>query len=62
MVNKCVACGCSSGYHTNREKVSTFSLGKSDLLEKWVKFFYRVDWFLMKNPVLCIKHFHENLL
>ena len=40
MVNKCVSFGCSSGYHTNREKVSTFSfpLAKSDLLKKWGKF------------------------
>ena len=39
MVNKCVAFGCSSGYHTNRKKVLMFSFpfGKSDL-EKWVKF------------------------
>ena len=39
------------GYHTKREKVSTFSfsLGKSDLLEKWVKFAYQNDWFPTKK-------------
>ena len=32
MVNECGGFGCSSGYDTNRAKVSTFSfpLGKSD--------------------------------
>ena len=57
MVNKCVAFGYSSGYHTNREKRSTFSfpLGKFDLLEKWIKSVNSNDWFLTKNSVLCIK-------
>ena len=40
MVNKFVAFGCSSAYDTNSEKDSTFSfpLGKSDLIEKRIKF------------------------
>ena len=61
MVNKCVVFSCSSGYYANREKVSTFSfpLGKSDLLEKWVKFVKCNDSFPMKNSVLCIKHFDK---
>ena len=64
MVNKCVAFGCSSGYHANREKVSTFSfpLGKSNLLEKWMKFVNCNEWFPMKNSVLCIKHFDEKFI
>ena len=64
MVNKCVAFCCSSEYHTNREKVLMFSfpLGKSDLLEKWVKFVYRDDWFPTKNSVFCIKHFNEKFI
>ena len=64
MVNKCVAFGCSSGFHTNREKVSKFSLplGKSNLLEKWMKFINRNDWFPTKNSVLCIKHFDEKFI
>ena len=42
--------GCSSGYHINREKVSNFSfpLGKSDLIEKWMKFVHRNEWFPTK--------------
>ena len=58
MINKCIAFGYSMGYHTNREKLSTFSfpLGKSDLIEKWVKFAKCNDWFPMKNSVLSIKH------
>ena len=61
MVNKCIAFSCSTGYHFNREKVPTFSfpLGKSDLLEKLVKFLNRNDLFRAKNSVLCIKHFDE---
>ena len=45
MVNKCVAFGYSSRYHTNKEKVSTFTfpLEKSNL-EKWVKFVNRNDY------------------
>ena len=58
MVKKYVAFSCSCGYHINREKVSTFSfpLEKSVLLEKWVKFVNRNDWFPPKNSVLFIKH------
>ena len=58
MVNKCVAFGCSSGYHTNSEKVSTFSfpLEKYNLFEKRVKFANR------KNSLLSIKHFGEKLI
>ena len=61
MVIKCVAFGCSNGYDTNSEKVSTFSfpLGKSDLIENWIKFVNRNNWFPTKNSVLCIKHFED---
>ena len=54
MVYNCVESGCSSGYHTNREKVLTFSfpLGKSDLLEKWVKFVNLNDWYYLPTPPL----------
>ena len=45
MVNKCVVFGCSSGYHTNREKVSTFSF-PLDFLKKFVN---SNDWFPLKN-------------
>ena len=40
MVNKCVAFGSSSGFHTNIEKLSSFSfpLGKFNHLKKWLKF------------------------
>ena len=64
MVNKGVAFGCSSGYDTNSEKVSTlsFSLGKFDLIEKWIKFVNRNNWFPMKNSVLCIKHFEDKYI
>ena len=57
MFNKCVAFGCSSGYAGNSEKVSTFSfpLGKSDLIEKWIKFVNRNIWFSTKNSVLASK-------
>lgn len=50
MVTKCVAFGCSSGYFTNSEKVSTFSfsLGKFDHVEKRIKFVKRIDWFHAK--------------
>ena len=59
MVNKCVAFGCSNGYDTSSEKVSTlsFPFGKSGLIEKWIKFVNRNNWFPTKIPVLCIKHF-----
>ena len=58
MVNKFVTFGCSSGYDTNSENVSTFSfpLGKSDLIEKWIKFFNQNNWFPTKNSVVCIKY------
>ena len=64
MVNKCVTFGYSSGYDTNSEKVSTFSfpLGKSDLIEKWIKFVDRNNWFPTKNSVLCIKHFEDKYI
>ena len=53
-----MAVGCSCGYDTNSEKVFTFSfpLGKFDLIEKWIKFINRNNWFSTKNSVLCIKH------
>ena len=64
MVNKCVAFGCSSGYHTNREKVLMFSfpIGKPNLLEKWVKFVNCNEWFPLKNSFFCIKHFDEKFI
>ena len=60
MVNSCVAFGCSGGYHTNREKVSTFSFphGKSDQ----ENFFNRNDWLPTKTSVLCTKHFDEKFI
>ena len=64
MVNQCVAFGCSSEYDTNSEKISTFffPLGKSDLIEKWIKFVNRNNWFPMKNSVLCIKYFEDKYI
>ena len=64
MVNKCVAFGCSRGYDSNSEKVSTFSfpLEESDLIEKWIKFGNRNNWFPTKNSVLCIKHFEDKYI
>ena len=64
MVNKCVAFGYSSGYDTNSEKVPIFSfpLGKSNLIEKWIKFVNRNNWFPTKNSVLCIKHFEDKYI
>ena len=64
MVNKCVAFGCSSGYDTISKKVSTFSfpLGKSDHIEKWIKFLNRNNWFPTKNSILCIKHFEDECI
>ena len=64
MVNKCVAFCCSSGYDAKSEKVSTFSffLGKPDLIEKWIKFVNRNNWFPTKNSVLCIKHFEDKYI
>ena len=59
MVNKCAAFGCSSGYSTNRESVSTFSfpLGKSNLLEKWVNLLNIMTGFIQK-----IQFFVSNIL
>ena len=64
MVNRCVAFGLSCGYDSNSEKVSTFSfpLGKSDLIEKWIKLVNRNNWFHTKNSVLCIKHFEDKYI
>ena len=59
-----MAFGWSSGYDSNSEKVSTFSfpLGKSDLIEKWIKFVDRNNWFPTKNSVLCIKYFEDRYI
>ena len=32
------------------------------LLEKWIKFVYRLDWKPTKNSVICIKHFEEEFI
>ena len=39
MVNKCVVFGCTSGYKSSGEKVSTFELPFKNLglLKKWIK-------------------------
>ena len=59
-----MAFGCSSGYDTNGEKVSTFSfpLGQSNLIEKQIKFVNRNNWFPTKNSVLSIKHFEDKYI
>ena len=46
------------------KKVLTFSfpLGKSDLIEKCIKFVNRKNWFPTKNSVLCIKHFEDRYI
>ena len=64
MVNKCVICGCKSGYKTCDEKVSHFEFPfkRPQLLEKWVKFVNRRDWKPTKNSVICIKHFKEEFI
>ena len=64
MVNKCVGFGSSSGYDSNREKVSTFSfpLGKSDLIEKWIKSVNRNNLFPPKNSFLCLKHLEDKYI
>ena len=61
---KCVAFGCSRGYDTHSKKVSVFSfpLGKSDLIEKCIKFVNQNNWFPTKNSVLCIKHFEDKYI
>ena len=38
MVNKCVVNGCTSGYKTNKEKVSSFEfpIKRPKLMKKWI--------------------------
>ena len=64
MVNKCVVCGCKSGYKTCDAKVSHFEFPfkRPQLLEKWIKFVNRRDWKPTKNSVICIKHFKEEFI
>ena len=61
MVNKCVVFGCTSGYKSSGEKVSTFEFPfkNLELLKKWIKFVNRRDWKPTKNFVTCIRHFKE---
>ena len=41
---------------TEKASLFSFSLGKSNLLEKWVNLLTAMTGFLQKNSVLCIKH------
>lgn len=64
MVNKCVVCGCKSGYDSKSEKKSIFLfLWRSlILLNKWIKFVNRSNWNPTPNSVICIEHFEEELI
>ena len=59
MVNKSVVYGCTSGYKTNKEKVSSFEFL---IHEKWILFVNRRNWTLSKSSVICIKHLKDDFI
>lgn len=60
MPNCCIVPGCTSGYKSNKEKVSLFSIPKDETLRnKWQSAIRKKDFILKSNYKhrICSNHF-----
>lgn len=60
MPRRCSVYGCRTNYDNQSEYLTTFFLPKDEgLRQKWLKAI-PTDVSKVKNPIVCIKHFHED--
>jgi len=64
MVNKCLVDGCNSGCSSKKHQdvLGFFFFNKPDLLTKWIKFDNRSEWKPIKNSIVCIKYFKDDVI